>query len=75
MLHHVARVVLGAMDEGGLASSKDWQADGIQPGRVDHSAIVPQVAFTIDHWHIEPAVVRMKSRCPDDGADLAAPEV
>src|SRR5216683_954171 len=75
VIDQVARVVLRAMDEGRLASPEDGQSDGIQPWHIDNAAIVPQVAFTIDHRNIEPAVVRPKSGCPDDGSDLAAPQV
>ena len=75
MLDEVARVILGAVDERGLASPEDGQPDGIQPRRVDHSSIVPQVALAIDHRHVEPAVVGAKPGCPENGPDRATPEV
>jgi len=68
-------VILRAMDEARLPSPQDGQSDRIQPWRIDDSAIVPQVSLAIDHGNIEPAVVRVKSRGPHDGADLTSPEV
>ena len=75
MIDEVARVVLRAMNESRLASPEDGQSDGIQTRRIDDSAIVPQVALAVNYRHIEPAVVRVKSGRPDDGTDLAAPEI
>src|ERR1700686_1871677 len=69
VIDQVARVILGTMDEGGLASTEDGQPDGIQPRRVDNPSVVPQVALAIDHWNLEPAVVRAKPGGPDDGTD------
>ena len=58
VIHHVARVVFRSVDERRLAAPEDRQSYGIQPWRLDNSAIVPQVAFGIDDWHMKPAVIR-----------------
>ena len=75
VIDQIARVILGAVDEGGLASPEHGQSDGVQPGRIDNSPVMPKVAFAIDHGHSEPAVVRAKPGRPDDGTDLARSEV
>src|SRR5258706_5872294 len=75
VIDQIARVIFRAVDEGRLASPQDRQSDRIQPRRLDNPAIMPQMAFGIDHRNIEPAVVQAKPGRPDDGLDFAAPEV
>ena len=64
MLDDVARIVFGAVDEGGLAAAEHRQSDRVQPRRIDDAAVVAQVAFVIDDRHVEPAVVGTKSGRP-----------
>jgi hypothetical protein len=75
VIDDVARIILRAMDERRLAAAEDGQPDGIEPWRIDDSAVVPQVALAIDDGNVEPAVVGAKPGGPDDGTNLATPEV
>src|ERR1700687_188415 len=52
VIDQVARIILGAMDEGRLASTEDGQPDGIEPWRIDNPSVVPQVALAIDHRNV-----------------------
>ena len=74
VIGQVARVILGAVDEGRLAAPEKGQSDGIQAWRIDNSAIMPQLALGIHDRNIEPAIVGAKPGRPDDGTDLATPE-
>jgi hypothetical protein len=40
-----------------------------------YAAFVPQMALAIHDRHLEPVIVGMKSRCPDDRSDLAALQI
>ena len=75
VLDHVARIILSAVDETGLTTSEHRETDGVETRGVDHAAVVAQAPFSIEHRHIEPAVVRAKTGRPHDRADRAAGQV
>src|SRR5262245_32884955 len=75
MIDDIAGIVFGAVDERGLASPQNRQADRVQTRRLDDATVVAQIAFAIEHRHVKPAVVGMKSRCPDDRSYLAVPQI
>ena len=76
VLSHLARVVFGTVDEGGLASAEDRQTQCVQPGRIaDDSAVVAQLSLVVDDGDVKPAVVGTESRCPDHRANLSAGEI
>ena len=58
-----------------LRRRRTGSPDAYRPWRIDHAAVVPQMALAIDHRDVEPAVVRAKPGRPDDGANLAAREI
>src|SRR5690606_18899827 len=68
-------VVLGAVNEAGLAPAQERQPERVQPGRVHHAAVVAQASLAVEHRHVQPRVVRAEAGGPEHGADLAAPEV
>ena len=72
VIDHVARVVLGAVDEGRLAAPEHRQADRVQPRRIDDAAVVPQVALCDRPPARRASCSRAKSGRPDDRPDLAA---
>ena len=75
MVDQVPRVILRTVDKTRLSSPEEGQADGVETRRIDHPAIVTQIALAVEHRDIEPAVVWTKTSGPDDGSDLAAREV
>ena len=75
MIDELTRIVFGTTDERRLAASKERQSKGIQAWRIDDASVVPQVSFVINHWHVQPAVVRSESRRPDDRTDLSIPQI
>src|SRR4051812_920046 len=71
----VARVVLRAVDEAGLAPAENRQSNRIEARRVDDAAVVAQVSLPVEDRHVEPAVIGTESGRPDDRADLPALQV
>lgn len=60
------------MDEARLASPEVGQPQHVDAGRVDDTAVVPEVAPSVEHGQVEPRVVGPETRRPDDGAHVAA---
>ena len=72
---NITNVVLDAMDKARFASAQHRQAEHIQARRIDDTAIMAQATLAIGHRHVEPAVVRAETGCPDDRADTALVEI
>src|SRR6185503_13749533 len=75
MFAELADVVLRSMDEARLASAHEVEAQHIEAGRVDDSAVVAQAPLAIKHRQVQPAEIRMKARRPDDRADAAVGQI
>src|SRR5215510_10080302 len=75
MVDHVARVVLDAVDERGLAPPEHRQAEGVHTRAVDGAAVVAQLTLRVDDRYVEPPVVGPVTRCPDNRPDLTAAEI
>ena len=75
MIDELTRVVPRTIDERRLAASKDRQSKGIQAWRIDDASVVPQVSFVINHWNVQPTVVRSESRRPDNRTELSIPQI
>src|ERR1700684_2955828 len=72
---HLARVVLDAAQERGLAPPQYGQAQGVQAGTLDGAAIVPELAPRVEDRHVEQAVVGPEPGRPEDRPDLIAAQV
>ena len=71
MRAEVARVVAGAVDQRGLAAPQELHSHQIQAQGIRHAAVVSDQALAVQHRHVEPRIVRMITRGPDDGSDFA----
>src|ERR671913_611679 len=75
MLDDVPRIVLGAVDERRFPTAEHRQADSVKARRGHDATIVLQPPLAVEHRYVEPAVVRLEARCPDDRANFAAREI
>ena len=73
VIDDVARVVLDAVDEGRLAPAQHRQAQRVHPGRLDHAAVVAQLALLVQHRHVQPAVVGTEPGRPHDADESPPP--
>jgi hypothetical protein len=64
MFDDIARVVLCAMDEGGLAAPEDGQSDGVHSRRFDHAAVMSQMPLAIDSQGRRASCSRGEIRSP-----------
>ena len=64
VLDHLARVVLDAVDERGLASPQHGQPERVQTRAVDHAALVAQVTLRVDAPARRARCSRAGSRSP-----------
>jgi len=71
----VIDVVLGAVDEAGLAPAHEIESEHIQPLHVDDAAVMAQAALCIKGIRLQPGVVRPKPRGEDHGTDALPAEI
>ena len=76
VLHDVAGIVLGTVDEARPAAAQHRQPEHDHPRAVDDDApVVADVPFRVDDGNVQPAVVGAKAGRPEDRPDLAAAEI
>jgi hypothetical protein len=75
VIDHLTRIVLDPTDEGRLAAPQHGQPECVEPGAVDHAAVVAKPALLIQDGYVEPPVVGLEAGRPEDRADLAAGQI
>src|SRR5689334_13726447 len=71
----VARVVFGPVNEARLSAAKQRQAECVEAGRIHDSSVVTKIPFLVEHWNVQPTVVRTKSRRPHYRPNLSAAQI
>jgi hypothetical protein len=68
-------VVPGTADEGAGAPGLEALPDEVQAGQLGDAVAVPQLAPTVEHRHVQPAVVAAVTGGPQHGADAGGGQV
>lgn len=72
----VGAVVFGTVDEAGPAPPEDVGAEQVHAGGVaDDPSVVADASLVVEDGHVDPGVLRVVPRGPDDGPDVATAEV
>src|ERR1700749_3315928 len=69
MVDDLPRVILDAVNERGPAPPQHGKPERVQSRAVHDTAVVPQVALSVDHGDVEQPVVGAEAGRPDDRRD------
>ena len=75
MITQVVRVIFCTVDETRLATSQKINPKQVHPRRLHNAAIVTNAPLAVEHGHMKPIVIRMKTGRPQYGSYAAVREV
>jgi len=71
----LAGIVAGAIDQRRLPAPQELLAHQVHARRINDPAFMPDAALAIEDGDVEPGVIGSIAGRPDDGPDLATPEL